>query len=153
MLTDNRMSSSKSSKIFAGEQEMTAPGKNTKSFRSLALSSGMPDRIFGFQKKKDAYRRIRRNGLRSFINSTIIYRIRLHAFRLQILILYRVNLYGSYNKRCPDKSRFLQLMPVSPSGCQGKPSVCLVSSNMSAGGAQRQVSGVACALKNIGYDV
>lgn len=93
---------------------MTAPGKNAESFRSLALSSGMPDRIFGFQKMKGAYHSIRRNGLRSFINSTIIYRIRLHAFRLQILILYRVNLYGSYNKRCPDKSRFLPLIPVSP---------------------------------------
>ena len=62
-------------------------------------------------------------------------------------------MYRPFDTRWPDKDRFLPLKPVSSSGRQGKPSVCLVTANMAAGGAERQVAALACELKKRGHKV
>lgn len=130
-----------------------AKGQNGKSFGSSVLSSGILNRIPGFARIRRDYGRIKRYGLLPFIKTGIAGPLRSHAFRLKLLILNRVNVYGSFDTRWPDKSRFLPLRPVSPPGRKAKPSVCLVINSMTAGGAQRQVAGLACALQKLEYDV
>ncbi|MCX5850083.1 MAG: glycosyltransferase [Deltaproteobacteria bacterium] len=100
-----------------------------------------------------AVRSIRRNGLKSFIQNSVVFRLRLYMCKMKLFISCGIDIYLPFDTQWPDKNLFLPLKPVSSSGRQGKPSVCLVTYNMSAGGAERQVAGLACALKKLGYDV
>ena len=96
---------------------------------------------------------IRKNGLGLFIRNSVAYHLRRYACQMKLFIFCGVDIFSPMDKRLPAKARFLPLKHVSSSGRQGRPSVCLVISYMSIGGAERQVAGLACALKKIGYDV
>lgn len=55
--------------------------------------------------------------------------------------------------RWPDTDGFPPANSLSAAAREGKPTICLATANMSAGGAQRQVVALACTLTKRGYDV
>jgi len=100
-----------------------------------------------------AVNNVRMNGFKSFIVNIVVFRLRRYAFQIKYYIVSGNDLFLPFDPHCSDISRFLPLKPVSSAGRQGKPSVCLVTFHMCAGGAERQVAGLACALKKLGHDV
>jgi len=143
----------KQSKYYNDPQKSEEFGQNKKMFWLMSLLSGILNRIPGSVLVKRVFYSIRRNGFRSFILDSVAYHLRRYALNFKMLIVCGMDMYYAMDRRWPDKSRFIPPKPVSPSCRLGKPSVCLITSNMSAGGAERQVAGLACSLKNLGYEV
>lgn len=138
---------------LGGARKNNAPGQiRTGSGRPLAYPKA-PDRIFGSTLMHRAYRSMRRNGIKSFFLKSAVFHLQRYLCRIKIFVVYGFDLFSPFDNQWPDKNRFLPLKPFSLSCRQGKPSLCLVTYHMSSGGAERQVAGLACALKKLGYDV
>ena len=126
--------------------------KGMKIFDELQ-KSGTLARIPGLSLAGRAVGNIRNNGFKSFIQNSVVFRLRRYAFQIKYFIVSGKDFFLPFDANWPDKNRFPPLKPVSSSGRQGKPSVCLVTFHMSAGGAERQVAGLARALTKLGHDV
>lgn len=147
------MNSLEQLKLYRGPQKSKGLRQNQKLFRLLVLFSGMLNRIPGLALGRRAVCGIRRNGLRSFIQNSVMFRLRRYTSKMRLFIVCGMDIYLPFDTQWPDEGRFLPLKSVSSSGQQGKPSVCLVTANMSAGGTERQVATLACELKKRGHKV
>ncbi len=73
--------------------------------------------------------------------------------RCQWYLIGLSSLNYAFDRDWPALDKFPQACPVSNAAVSGKPSVCLVTVNLSAGGAERQVACLAVELKKRGYSV
>lgn len=127
--------------------------KSTHCFEGATPFSGIFNWVPGLELGQRAFRSIHRNGLKSFIQKSAVFHLRRYLCKVKLFLVCGFDLFSPFDTEWPDKSLFLPLNPVSSSGRQGKPSICLVTYHMSSGGAERQVAGLACAIKKLGYDV
>jgi hypothetical protein len=153
ILYRDQVNSLKQLKYYGKPQKNEDILQNKKMFWLTDLLLEILNRIPGSVLVRRAVNSIRRNGFRSFLLESVAFHLRRYARNLKMFMVCGMDMYSAMDRRWPDKSRFIHLKPVSPSCHRGKPSICLITSNMSAGGAERQVAGLACSLKNLGYEV
>lgn len=147
------MNSLEQLKLYDRPKKSEGLRQNQKMLRLLVLISGTLNRIPGLALVRRAVCGIRRNGLRSFIQNSVMFRLRRYTCKLRLFIVCGIDIYLPFDTQWPDEGRFLPVKSFSSSGQQGKPSVCLVTANMSAGGTERQVAALACELKKLGHEV
>lgn len=115
--------------------------------------SDLSKKIYLLSLAERAVNNIRRNGLKAFIRNSLYYRFHRFIYQVKFFFFCGPDIFLPVNKQLSDLGRFKTRKALSPSGRKGKPSVCLVTSHLSAGGAERQIAGLACSLKKLGYDV
>jgi glycosyltransferase involved in cell wall biosynthesis len=115
--------------------------------------SDLSKKIYLLALAERAVNNIRRNGLRAFLRNSLYYRFHRFIYQVKFFFFCGADIFLPVDQHMPDMNKFLPGKPFSLSGLKGKPSVCLITSHLSAGGAERQITGLACALKKLGYDV
>jgi len=115
--------------------------------------SDLSKRIYWLALAERAVNNIRRNGLRAFIRNSLHWRLHRFVYQVKFFFFCGAGIFLPVDKRMPDVKRFPARRSLSDSGRKGIPSICLVTSHLSAGGAERQITGLACMLKRLGYDV
>ncbi len=126
---------------------------NPRLFRYFFRFLGILDAIPGLAGVRKTRSSIQKNGFVTFLKESVLARLHRFLRRMCLFIVFGLDMNGTFDSRIPDKAHFAPLNPISSSACNGKPSVCFVTANMSSGGAERQVATLACELKKRGHEV
>lgn len=145
----------RASELSAGfkERELLLVRNNPKLFRLFVGFLSFLDHVPGLRTLRKIAVLSRRGELRDYVRYGILARIRARVSKVRFNFLAGIDLRGSFDTQWPEPKRFLPRRPLSRAAARGKPSVCLVTANMSAGGAERQVAILAVRLKKEGHDV
>lgn len=134
------------------EEDIQTLWNNPKLLRLFVAVVRFAETIPGLSKMRSLFNEVRKKGALAglrYLKKALIRFI--HKQRMRLAGLGCMNV--PFDKQWPESDRFLFPHTFSGAALTGKPSVCLVTVNLSAGGAERQVAGLAVELKKRGFSV